>query len=159
VRDDGPGQKLLETHAVDAAPSLTRFGSELVLAFRDRRPSDKRSELYLARLDDKLQAKAPFERVGRANGEGAPFVTHCGRLHAAILPREYGGEHYVAVHDLDDRLRNRGGGHQYYANTREFVLASASCTPSHELALVIGERANPAKPGVELLALRFACTP
>jgi len=99
-------------------------------------------------------------RVGRANGEGAPRLARCGAVHAAVLPREYGGEHYVAVHELDGQLTNRGGGHQYYANTREFVQASATCVGAAEqgeLTLLIGERAQPAKPGVELMTLRFSC--
>ena len=54
------------------------------------------------------------------------------------------------------RLGQRGGGHQYYANTREFVLAASVCEDDG-LALLIGERANPARPGIELMMLRYRC--
>lgn len=155
-----PARRVVETHVVEASPTLSREGGDLLLAFRDQRARDKRSELYVARLNKTLGLHTTPVRVGRANGEGAPQLTRCGSLHAAVLPREYGGEHYVAVHELDGQLGNRGGGHQYYANTREFVMASAACGGNHgqeTLTLLIGERANPAKPGVELMTLRFSC--
>jgi hypothetical protein len=130
-----------------------------VLAFRDRRAGDKRSELYVARLDPRrLQPTERPHKVGRANGEGAPSLARCRGLRAAVVPREYGGEHYVAVHVLSEALENLGGGHQYYANTREFVQASAACA-AQGLNLLIGERAHPSSPGVELMTLRFQCEP
>jgi hypothetical protein len=158
--DDAPPHRVLDTKVVEASPSLSRDGSDLLLAFRDQRARDKRSELYVTRLNKTLGPQQAPLRLGRANGEGAPRLARCGSLHAAVLPREYGGEHYVAVHELDSQLSNRGGGHQYYANTREFVLASAACAGAAgegALTLLIGERANPAKPGVELVTLRFSC--
>ncbi len=158
--DDAPARRVLDTRVVETMPSLSRDGSGLLLAYRDQRPRDKRPELYLTRLSGSLGPLSSPVRVGRANGQGAPRLARCGAVHAAVLPREYGGEHYVAVHELDGQLANRGGGHQYYANTREFVQASATCVGAAgqgELTLLIGERAQPAKPGVELMTLRFSC--
>jgi hypothetical protein len=157
--DDHAPHRVIDTSVVEAAPSLSREGSDLVLAFRDQRPRDKRSELYVVRLNKMLGPQSSPLRVGRANGEGSPRLARCGSVHAAVIPREYGGEHYVAVHELDAQLGNLGGGHQYYANTREFVLASAACSDANKgaLTLLIGERANPAKPGIDLMTLRFSC--
>jgi hypothetical protein len=156
MREGSAPRKLVESAVFDPAPSLTWNGTELVLGFRDRRAHDKRSELYVTRLDTELKAKGSPLRVGRANSEGPPELHTCGKLRAAVLPREYGGEHYVAVHALDAELHNLGGGHQYYANSREFVLTDATCS-TDGLTLLVGERAPPDKPGVELLSLRFTC--
>jgi hypothetical protein len=156
MRAGQAAKKLAESAVLDAAPSLTQDGANLLLSFRNRRAQDKRSELYVMRLDAHLEPLAAPARVGRANSEGAPEVRACGGLRVAVLPREYGDEYYVALHALDENLRNLGGGHQYYANSREFVLADAACS-QEGLTLLIGERAPPSRPGVEMLSLRFSC--
>lgn len=155
-RDREAPIKVLQTSAAEAAPSLSHDGQSLILAYRDKKPSDKRNELYVQRLDASLRAKTAATRVGRANGEGPPRLSRCADVHAAVLPREYGGEHYVAVHELTPQLQSLGGGHQYYANTREFVMADSVCS-AKALTLLVGERASPALPGIELMTLRFSC--
>lgn len=155
-RGDEAPRKVTQSSVSDPAPHLSSDGEDLVLSFRHRKATDKRDELYVARLDASLRPQHAPRRVGRANSEGAPELHACSDLRAAVLPREYGGEHYVAVHPLDAEHHNLGGGHQYYANSREFVLASAACGAG-SLSLVIAERAPPSHPGVEVLALRYAC--
>lgn len=157
ARDDEPARMVLRT-AVDApAPTLAADASGLVLGYRDR-TRGARSELHVVRLDSALRPHGPTRVIGRANSEGAPSVYGCAGFTAALLPREYGSERFLAVNQLDQELAAVGAGHQFYTSGHDFVLASGACTRDALLVLA-AERATPAKPGVEAMLLRFRCTP
>lgn len=169
---DAPAQPVVNIVAVDEhentrtlrkvnvpnpSPSLTRDDRGLVLTYRDRVGSDRRAELYALRLHDDLTKAGEPVKVGRANTEGAPRLFVCGTWRLGLLPREYADERYVAIHALGPRLENLSGGHQFYANSREFVLASGACA-GEELLFLAGEQKSPADRGVDLMAMRFRCT-
>jgi hypothetical protein len=145
-----------KVHVDDPAPHLFRDERGLTLTFRDLRDGEHRAELYALRLSDALTPLSKPVKVGRANTEGAPVLHVCEGARLGVLPREYGGERYIALHALGPAFENLSQGHQFYANERDFVLAAAACF-GRELFVLAGEQKTPADRRVELMALRFAC--
>jgi hypothetical protein len=156
ARDDEPARAVYESHAAESAPSLAADANGLMLAFRNHRAGESRSELQVARLDDDLRVRGKPRTIGRANSEGAPSVHGCPAWTAALLPREYGSERFLAVNRLDGELASVGAGHQFYTSGRDYVLASGACERG-DLLLFAADRAAPMKPGVDAVALRFSC--
>ena len=157
VQGDGqPARSLRETAFVDPAPTLIRNDASLWISYRDRSPKNPKPDLYTARLGEKLELLGTPQQIGRANSEGAPSIVACETLQLALLPREYASERYIGVHGLDATLHNIGAGHQYYTNSRDFVLASGACVGSSALVLT-SERKAPTDPGASLMALPFRC--
>lgn len=156
ARDQLPARRILRTRATSPTPTLTADARGLVLGYRDRVPGVPRSELFVQRLDRQGAPVGTPHSVGRANSDGEPTVHGCGALTTALLPREYGGERFVGVNALDGELRSMGAGHQLYATGRDYVLASGVCIDG-AWQLLAADRASPAKPGVEAVALRFSC--
>jgi hypothetical protein len=151
-----PARVLEKVRVDDPAPHLGRDERGLVLTFRDLRDGEHRAELYALRLSDQLTPQGKPAKIGRANTEGAPVVHVCEGQRLGVLPREYGGERYIALHALGPALENLSQGHQFYANERDFVLAAAACF-GRELFVLAGEQKTPADRGVQLMALRFGC--
>jgi hypothetical protein len=139
----------------DPAPHLTADEHGLVLTYRDKGKLDRKAELYVVRLDDALAISDVPLKVGRANTDGSPSLFACSGSHLALLPREYGGEHYIAIHTLDASLQNTGG-HQFYGNSRDYVMSAGSCV-GDSLVFLAAERKSPADTGVDIAAMRFAC--
>lgn len=156
ARDDQPARAVLRTRAHDAAPTLTADAHGLVLGYREKRAGSARSELHVVRIDRASRIAGTPRAIGRANGEGPPSLHGCGTLTAALLPREYGSERFLAVNQLDRELASIGAGHQFYTSGRDFVIARGTCVRDG-LLLLAADRAAPSKPGVEALAMRFQC--
>lgn len=156
IGDEQPARSVRSAGITDPTPTLLWHDTGPWLAFRDRSPKNPKPELYTAKLSRKLSFDHPPYQVGRANSDGAPSVVVCANLRVALLPREYASERYIGVHGLDARLENLGAGHQYYTNSRDFVLAAGACLGQRAL-LVTAERKAPADPGASIMALPFAC--
>ncbi len=151
-----PARVLGETSVSDPAPSLAWDARSPFVVFRDRRGSSTRAELFAVRLTEGLATRDEPELVGRANGEGGPSALSCGSLRVALLPRDYASERYVAVHALDPTLKNLDAGHQYYANSRDFVSAAGTCVGDELLALAM-ERGSPGSASISIASMRFHC--
>lgn len=156
AKNDQPPVELRKVDVPDPAPTLRHDGTGFVLTFRDRPPDDRKPELYAVRLRDDLRFAGEPHQVGRANTEGPPTLHTCDAQRLALVPREYGGERYIAVHALGPTLDNLTGGHQFYANSRDFVRAAGACVQGG-LVFVAGERRTPADRGVTLEGMRFSC--
>jgi hypothetical protein len=155
-RDQDLARVVRKVSVQDPAPHLTRDAEGLVLTFRDKAKDDRKAELYVARLDQEMSVSDVPLKIGRANTDGAPALFVCNTAHLALLPREYGGENYIAIHTLDPSLKNAGGGHQFYGNSRDYVMGAGSCVES-SLVVLAAERKTPADTGVEIAAMRFGC--
>jgi hypothetical protein len=155
-RDGTDAKQIARPRAFSPTPRLTADDRGLVLGYRDRAKEGARSELRVVRLNGDAQVVGGASTVGRANDVGDPSLYGCGELVAALLPREYGGERYVGIHALDERLNALGNGHQLYESGHDFTLAAGACDP-HGLQLFAADRASPSKPGVQAIALRFRC--
>jgi hypothetical protein len=154
---DGPAQVLRSVRVLAPAPQLAHDARGLVLLFRDQAAQDRRAELYLARLNKQLELAEKPHKIGRANTDGPPSLHACGSAEqVALLPREYGGEHYIAIHTLGGELQNITGGHQFYGNSRDYVRSAGACM-GNDVLLLAAERKTPADRGVEISAMRFAC--
>jgi hypothetical protein len=156
ARDDQPAHEVQRSRVHDGAPTLAVDGEGLLLGYRDRKRDSARSELRVVRIDRQLRAAGAPRVIGRANAEGPPSVHGCPGLTAALLPREYGSERFVAVNQLDRELASVAAGHQFYTSGRNFVLASGACVRDG-LMLFAADVAAPGKPGVDALAMRFSC--
>jgi len=157
LRSDRRAARLLsETHVSDAAPIVGWDETSPWLAYRDLRAKNPKPELYALRLSTSLTPAGASHPVGRANGEGGPSLVSCGDLRVAALPRDYASERYIGVHALDAALENLESGHQYYANSRDFVLAASACVGRSAIVLA-SERKAPADPGASLMAMSFGC--
>lgn len=157
LRSDRRAARMVsETDVSDAAPIVGWDETSPWLSYRDRRAKNPKPELYTLRLSTKLTPSGASHPVGRANGEGGPSLVTCGNLRVAALPRDYASERYIGVHALDAALENLESGHQYYANSRDFVLAASACVGGSALVLA-SERKAPADPGVSLMAMSFGC--
>ncbi len=156
--DREPARMLCETDVSDSAPIVGWDDASPWIAYRDRRAKNAKPELYTMRLSTKLTPSGSSHSVGRANGEGTPSLVTCGQTRVALLPRDYASERYIGVHALDAAFQNLESGHQYYANSRDFVLATAVCTGGSALVFA-SERTAPAKPGASLMSMSFHCDP
>jgi len=157
LRSDRRAARILaETDVSDAAPIVGWDETSPWIAYRDRRAKNPKPELVALRLSTKLTPSGASHPVGRANGEGGPSLVTCGNLRVAALPRDYASERYIGVHALDAALENLESGHQYYANSRDFVLAASACVGGSALVLA-SERKAPADPGASLMAMSFGC--
>lgn len=154
--DTQSARTLRESLIVDPLPSVGWDEKSAWIAYRDRSLKNPKPELFAARLTSTLKLSGKPSAVGRANSDGPPSLFACGKQLIALLPREYASERYIGVHALDTNLANLGAGHQYYANSRDFVLARGTCAGGQALILA-AERKAPAEPGAALVAMRFRC--
>jgi hypothetical protein len=156
AKNGGEARVLARTSVHHPLPSLSLDAGGLVLSFRDQPGKERRAEHYVQRLRADLVPSEHPIKVGRSNSEGAPSLQVCGDERVALLPREYAGERYIGVHPLDEELHNLTGGHQFYANSRDFVRAAGVCSQGHALFMT-AERKTPAERGVHAVTMSFTC--
>lgn len=152
----GEAARSVRTTRAQPSPMLAADPQGIVLGFRDAAKDDAKPELFVVRVTSDLALAGKPRRLGRANGEGRPVLQLCGKTRAAIAPLEQASELYVAFHSLTEGLGAVEDNHQYYANKREFVLASTLCGDG-AITTLLAERSAPSAPSVELLRVDFRC--
>jgi hypothetical protein len=131
-----PPRTLLSRAHVAAMPQLFSLGGGLVLGYRDRKGSDAKTGLYLARAGDFGERLESSVRVGRADGVGRPALEACMDGVVAATPRTYGGDYFVGINWLDRALGRTRGEQQFYEDAHAFTQVSAACLGSHALLLI-----------------------
>ena len=126
----------------DTRPILHRGSRGLLLAYRDEQPAGTRPRLFVTRISDELAVAAGPVVVGRANGQGRPWLLECEGALTTIAPRAYGPHDVlVGINRLDHDLERIGVERQIYEYGKHFAHAAAACADDHILVLT-GERAD-----------------
>ncbi len=127
---------LLEHAHVAAMPQLFPLGAGLALGYRDRTGAGSKTGLYLARVGSDGEELGRAVRAGRADGVGRPALQACMNGVVAATPRTYGGDYFVGINWLDQRLERSRGEQQFYEDAHAFTQVSAACFGAHALLLI-----------------------
>jgi hypothetical protein len=154
--DHGRSTRTLRSVAhAGAMPQLLMLGDQLLLGFRDVRPSIK-TGLYLGRVFGHGARMSEPARVGRADGVGKPALEPCMNGVVAATPRTYGGDYFVGVNWLDGALRKARGEQQFYEDSRAFTQVAVACGGGHAL-LFIAEFPQLLRDSSALRAVPYQC--
>lgn len=145
-------------HSRDPAPSprLAAAADGLILSFRDKRESLRKTGLYLARVDAQGRLSGPVVRAGRADGQASPALEPCLGGVISATPRTFAGDYFVGVMRADTELRLLSAEQQFYEDSREFDRVAVHCERDRAV-LLIGERGRLLRGNAALRSTTFHC--
>lgn len=143
--------------AEDASPSpaIAVDTQGAWLAFRDRRKGQRKTGLYVSRLDTRGR-HGDEVRVGRADGVGRPTLSSCLSGLFAATPRTFAGDYFVGVIRIDRDLGTFSLEQQFYEDSHEFSQVASACLRSRML-LLIAERGKLGGGRAALRSVGFSC--
>lgn len=163
----GVPSTVAEVDVQHPTPVLTHDDEGPVLIFRDHRRPWRRVSVFAQRLDARRRAVGEPERVGRANGDGAPRAVACGPHLWVASPRTWDGDTLVGINVLDDRLRKQVAEQQVYEWDAHFARTDVRCgevveatddAPANAaIVALVAEQGESARPEVGLHAITLRC--
>lgn len=142
----------------DPAPSprLVAGPGGLIVSFRDKRETGRKTGLYLARISGDGHLLGRVVRAGRADGQATPALEPCLGGVVSATPRTFAGDYFVGVLRADPELRRLSAEQQFYDDSREFDRVAVQCGQAGAL-LLIGERGRLLKGNAALRSTNFRC--
>jgi hypothetical protein len=151
-----PAQVVLTSRDPAPSPRLAASADGLILSFRDKRESLRKTGLYLARVDAAGRLSGPVVRAGRADGQAAPVLEPCLGGVVSATPRTFAGDYFVGVMRADTELRRLSAEQQFYEDSREFDRVAVHCERD-QAVLLIGERGRLLRGNAALRSTTFHC--
>ena len=151
-----PPHVVLTSRDPAPSPRLAASSAGLILSFRDKRESLRKTGLYLARLDAGGRLSGQVVRAGRADGEASPVLEPCLGGVVSATPRTFAGDYFVGVMRADTTLSRLSPEQQFYQDAREFDRVAVHCGPLGAV-LLIGERGRLLRGNAALRSTTFVC--
>jgi len=149
-------QTVLESRDPAPSPRLVALADGMLLSFRDKRESRRKTGLYLARLSMQGRLVGSVVRAGRADGIATPVLEPCLGGVVSATPRTFAGDYFVGVLRADAELRRLSPEQQFYEDSREFDRVAVHCAADSAL-LLIAERGRLLKGNAALRSTTFRC--
>jgi hypothetical protein len=147
---------VLESKDADPSPRLVSVSDGLMLAFRDKRETGRKTGLYMARVAEDGRLLGRVVRAGRADGRATPVLEPCLGGVVSATPRTFAGDYFVGVLRADPELRRLSAEQQFYEDSREFDRVAVHCGRDQAL-LLIAERGRLLKGNAALRSTTFRC--
>jgi hypothetical protein len=151
-----PPHVLLESRDPAPSPRLVALPEGMMVSFRDKRESRRKTGLYLARLSADGRLVGSVVRAGRADGVASPVLEPCLGGVVSATPRTFAGDYFVGVLRADAELRRLSAEQQFYEDSREFDRVAVHCAEDSAL-LLIAERGRLLKGNAALRSTTFRC--
>lgn len=152
----GSARTLIESRDAAPSPRLAVTPTGLVVSFRDRRETGRKTGLYLARVSNDGRLLGRVVRAGRADGKATPVLEPCLGGVVSATPRTFAGDYFVGVLRADTELRRLSAEQQFYEDSREFDRVAVHCERDQAL-LLIGERGRLLRGQAALRSTTFRC--
>ena len=149
-------EAVLESRDPAPSPRLVAVAGGMMVSFRDKRESKRKTGLYLARLSDDGRLASGVVRAGRADGVASPVLEPCLGGVVSATPRTFAGDYFVGVLRADAELRRLSPEQQFYEDSREFDRVAVHCAEDSAL-LLIAERGRLLKGNAALRSTTFHC--
>ncbi|HKP58836.1 MAG TPA: hypothetical protein VJV78_19075 [Polyangiales bacterium] len=156
VGSNEAGRVVLSSRDPAPSPRLAAAPDGLILSFRDKRESLRKTGLYLARVDATGRLKGQVVRAGRADGQASPVLEPCLGGVVSATPRTFAGDYFVGVTRADTELRRLSREQQFYEDSREFDRVAVHCERD-QAVLLIGERGRLLRGSAALRSTTFRC--
>jgi len=147
---------VIESKDADPSPRLVSVSDGLMLAFRDKRETGRKTGLYMARIAEDGRLLGRVVRAGRADGRATPVLEPCLGGVVSATPRTFAGDYFVGVLRADPELRRLSAEQQFYEDSREFDRVAVHCGRDQAL-LLIAERGRLLKGNAALRSTTFRC--
>jgi hypothetical protein len=147
---------VIESKDADPSPRLVAVPGGLMVSFRDKRETGRKTGLYMARVTEDGRLLGHVVRAGRADGRATPVLEPCLGGVVSATPRTFAGDYFVGVLRADTELRRLSAEQQFYEDSREFDRVAVHC--GHDQALLlIAERGRLLKGNAALRSTTFRC--
>lgn len=153
---EAPPRVVLESRDPAPSPRLVSFPEGLMLSFRDKRETGRKTGLYLARISSEGAVVGRIVRAGRADGRASPVLEPCLGGVVSATPRTFAGDYFVGVLRADTELRRLSAEQQFYEDSREFDQVAVHCGRDNAL-LLIAERGRLLRGNAALRSTTFRC--
>jgi hypothetical protein len=147
---------VIESHDASPSPRLAAVSTGLIVSFRDKRETGRKTGLYMARVDSDGRLIGRVVRAGRADGRATPVLEPCLGGVVSATPRTFAGDYFVGVLRADTELRRLSAEQQFYEDSREFDRVAVRCGRDRAL-LLIAERGRLLKGHAALRSTTFRC--
>jgi hypothetical protein len=147
---------LVDAKDADPSPRLVAVPGGLMVSFRDKRETGRKTGLYMARVTHEGRLLGRVVRAGRADGRATPVLEPCLGGVVSATPRTFAGDYFVGVLRADTELRRLSAEQQFYQDSREFDRVSVYCGQDQAL-LLIAERGRLLKGNAALRSTTFRC--
>jgi hypothetical protein len=147
---------VIESKDADPSPRLVAVSGGLMVSFRDKRETGRKTGLYMARVTEDGRLLGRVVRAGRADGRATPVLEPCLGGVVSATPRTFAGDYFVGVLRADTELRRLSAEQQFYEDSREFDRVAVHCGQDQAL-LLIAERGRLLKGNAALRSTTFRC--
>lgn len=147
---------VIESKDADPSPRLVAVPGGLMVSFRDKRETGRKTGLYMARVTEDGRLLGRLVRAGRADGRAMPVLEPCLGGVVSATPRTFAGDYFVGVLRADTELRRLSAEQQFYEDSREFDRVAVHCGQDGAL-LLIAERGRLLKGNAAVRSTTFRC--